>query len=317
MLEATRKTATKICPAVMPLLFVFLLGADSVQQRRLDVPYVPTPEKVVAKMIEMARVNKGDLLYDLGCGDGRIVITAAREKGCRGVGIDIDPQRIKESRENASKAKVEGRVEFRLMNLFEADIRPASVVTLYLLSSVNLKLRPRLLSDLKPGTRVVSHDFDMDSWVPDESAVLEINDTLGGDPDVADEFFADNYWNKHSVYFWVIPANVTGVWEWTMPSVAGNDTFKLTLDQTFQEIRGKAFQNSKEIPLSVKDGKVKGPEIEFTLEPSLKGRRVRLLFSGRASENRMEGVVTIEGTPGSRSEWQAKRDPSTIQAIEK
>ena len=316
-MEMKGKSVKKTCLIFIPLFFVLLLNADSVQLKRPEVPYVPTPEKVVSKMLEMAGVNKTDVLYDLGCGDGRIVITAAKEKGCRGVGIDIDPQRIKESRENAAAAGVEDRVEFRLMDLFEADIRPASVVTLYLLSSVNLRLRPTLLRDLKPGTRVVSHDFDMNSWTPDESVVLEIDNTLRDDPQVGDEFYADNYWNTHRVYFWIIPANVTGDWEWTMPEISGKDRFKLTLEQTFQEIKGKAFQGSSQVPLEIKDGKIRGSELEFTLETKIEGRQVRLHFQGTADENRMGGLVNREATPRSKTEWEAKRDPSTIQAIEK
>ncbi|HZM32984.1 MAG TPA: class I SAM-dependent methyltransferase [Burkholderiales bacterium] len=131
-----------------------------------DVPFVPTPEEVVDKMLEVAKVGPNDVLYDLGSGDGRIVIAAAR-KGARGVGIDIDPQRIREARENARKAGVANRVEFRQGDLFKADLSGATVVTLYLLSSVNQKLRPKLLSELKPGTRIVSHSFDMGDWKPE------------------------------------------------------------------------------------------------------------------------------------------------------
>jgi SAM-dependent methyltransferase len=317
MKEKKKEYMKKICLILLPLVVVLMLKADSVQRKAPDVPYVPTPEKVVAKMLEMASVGKEDVLYDLGCGDGRIVITAAKELGCRGVGIDIDPQRIKESRENAANEGVEDRVEFRLMDLFEADIHPASVVTLYLLSSVNLRLRPTLLRDLKPGTRVVSHDFDMDSWLPDESVVLEIDSTLGEDPSLADEFFVDNYWNKHRVYFWIIPANVTGTWEWTLPAVFGKERFMLTLEQTFQQIRGKAFQGSSQIPLVIKGGTIMGHGLEFSLETKLNGNKVNLHFQGSATGNRMEGVMNIEGTPGSEEKWQAKRDPSTIEPIER
>jgi SAM-dependent methyltransferase len=308
------KKATLI---LIPLSFVLLSTADSVQRKTPEVPFVPTPEKVVAKMLEMASVGKEDVLYDLGCGDGRIVITAAKELGCRGVGFDIDPQRIKESRANAAKNGVEDRVNFRLMDFFEADIRPASVVTLYLLSSVNLRLRPKLLRDLKPGTRVVSHDFDMDGWLPDESIVLEIDSTLGEDPWLADEYVADNYWNKHKVYFWIIPTNVTGSWEWTVPAVFGKEQFMLILEQTFQQIGGKAFQGSSQIPLVIENGKIMGRRLEFSLETRLKGRKVNLHFQGTATGNRMEGVMSIEGTPGPVEKWQAKRDPSTIEPIER
>jgi SAM-dependent methyltransferase len=136
---------------------------------RLDVPYVPTPQPVVDKMLELAKVGKQDVVYDLGCGDGRIVITAARDRGARGVGIDINPVRIEEANANAKAAGVTDRVSFRVGNLFESDFSAATVVTLYLLPDINRKLRPQLWRQLKVGTRVVSHDFHMgDEWPPEK-----------------------------------------------------------------------------------------------------------------------------------------------------
>lgn len=140
---------------------------------QLDVPYVPTRPEVVNAMLELAGVTEDDVVYDLGCGDGRIVITAAKEYGASGKGIDIDPERISEAKENAREAGVEDKVEFVRANLFESDFSEASVVTLYLLSSVNMKLRPILLKQLKPGTRIVSHAFDMGDWEPDETRTVD------------------------------------------------------------------------------------------------------------------------------------------------
>ena len=141
--------------------------------RAPDVPFVPTSQALVVEMLKLANVTKDDTVYDLGCGDGRIVITAAKQFGAHGVGVDINPERIQEANENARRAGVADKVKFIEGDLFTADIRPATVVTLYLLPSVNLKLRPRLLSDLKPGTRVVSHSFDMEDWKPDKAVVVE------------------------------------------------------------------------------------------------------------------------------------------------
>jgi ubiquinone/menaquinone biosynthesis C-methylase UbiE len=168
------------------------LGAQPAQKlepyqypRTLDVPYVPTRAEIVEEMLRMADVKPADVVYDLGCGDGRIVIMAAEKFGARGVGIDIDPRRIEEARANAAKAGVADRAEFRVGDLFKADIREATVVTLYLLPEVNLRLKPKLLADLRPGTRVVSHDFSMgDDWKPERAVKLQ-NDTI---------------------YFWTIPA---------------------------------------------------------------------------------------------------------------
>ncbi len=140
----------------------------------LDVPFVPTPQAVVDRMLEIAKVHKGDVLYDLGSGDGRIVITAAKRYGARGVGIDLDPQRIREARENASKAGVAQQVKFIAGDLFKADLSDASVVTLYLLNSVNRDLRPQLWRQLKVGTRVVSHAFDMGTeWPPERTEQVD------------------------------------------------------------------------------------------------------------------------------------------------
>jgi SAM-dependent methyltransferase len=150
--------------------------------RQPDVIYVPTPDDVVTAMLDVAKVTKNDVVYDLGCGDGRIVIAAAK-RGARGVGIDIDPQRISEARENAKVAGVTDRVTFIQGDLFEQDLRPASVVTLYLLESLNIKLKPKLMAELKPGTRVVSHAFSMGPWTADTE--LDVD--------------------GRRVYFWTIP----------------------------------------------------------------------------------------------------------------
>ena len=138
---------------------------------RLDVPYVPTPQEVVDKMLDLAKVGKNDTLFDLGCGDGRIVVTAAKVRGARGTGIDIDPTRIAEAKENAKQAGVSDRAQFRVGDLFKTDFSSATVVTLYLLPTINAKLRPQLWKQLKVGTRVVSHAFDMGSEWPAEKTV--------------------------------------------------------------------------------------------------------------------------------------------------
>jgi SAM-dependent methyltransferase len=151
-----------------------LLGQVVADTPRLDVPYVPTPQPVVDRMLELGKVGKDDVLYDLGCGDGRIVITAAKVHGAHGTGIDLNPVRIAEAQANAKKAGVEHLVNFKVGNLFEADVSPATVVTLYLLPTVNLELRPRLWKQLKVGTRVVSHAFDMGpDWPPEQTVDVD------------------------------------------------------------------------------------------------------------------------------------------------
>jgi SAM-dependent methyltransferase len=142
--------------------------------RKLDVPYEPTPPEVVDAMLRLGEVGPGDVVYDLGCGDGRIVIQAAR-LGARAIGVELDPQRIREARANAREAGVEGKVEFREGDLFQADVHDATVVMLYLWPHVNLQLRPRLLAQLRPGARIVSHAHDMGDWPPERTIAVDGN----------------------------------------------------------------------------------------------------------------------------------------------
>ena len=168
----------------MRLVLAFLLSAAAATAqaqavaRQPDVIFVPTPQEVVNAMLKLANVHKGDVLYDLGSGDGRIPVAAAKTYGIRAYGIDIDAQRIKEANENAAKAGVTHLVQFRREDLFKANFKEATVVTLYLLPELNVKLRPRLLAELKPGTRVVSHQFDMGTWKPDKQVELSAGRTI-------------------------------------------------------------------------------------------------------------------------------------------
>lgn len=174
------------------VLFLTLLacGATLLAQEEpsLDVPFVPTPESVVDEMLRLANIKKDDVLYDLGSGDGRIVITAAKRYGIHGVGIDLNPERIREAQANAKTAGVASLVTFKLMDLFKADISRATVVTMYLLPSVNLKLKPKLFRELKPGTRLISHDFDMGDWKPEKTVEKD----------------------GHRIYYWTIPEHPAG-----------------------------------------------------------------------------------------------------------
>ena len=192
-----------------------VFAQDTQDKPKLDVIYVPTPQEVVDRMLEMAQVKSTDFVIDLGCGDGRNVVTAAQKFGARGFGVDIDPQRIKEAKENAEKAGVADKTDFRVANLFETKISDANVMMMYLLSSINLKLRPRILDEMAPGTRIVSHAFDMGDWKPDE------RDTVG----------------YRNVYLWIVPAKVEGRWN---VKTADGQTMALDLKQQFQEVDGTA-----------------------------------------------------------------------------
>lgn len=176
---------------LLMLTLAAALIASAQDKKELDVPYVPTSEEAVEAMLKLAGVKKTDVVYDLGCGDGRIVIAAAKLFGAHGVGIDIDPARIAEAKANAKKASVENLVRFEENDLFKADFHEASVVTLFLLTSVNMRLRPKLLQDLKPGSRIVSNTFDMGDWKPDKEISV-------GDP-------AESYYLSHKFFLWTVP----------------------------------------------------------------------------------------------------------------
>ena len=160
-----------------------VLATDQTPARRPDVIYVPTPQPVVEAMLQVANVTKNDMVYDLGCGDGRLPITAVKKYGAKGVCIDIDPERIVEIKANVAKENVGASVRVIEGDLFQQDLSPASVVTLYLLPSLNLKLMPKLMKELKPGTRIVSHAFDMGDWKPEKELDVE----------------------GRKVFYWVIP----------------------------------------------------------------------------------------------------------------
>lgn len=179
----------------------------------LDVPFVPTDERVVKAMLEMGAVDADDVLYDLGSGDGRIVVAAARDHGAQAVGVEIDSGRVALAEQYAIQMGVEHQVCFIEGDLFEADFAPATVVTMYLLHTVNLDLRPRLLDELRPGTRIVSHAFDMGDWKPDRRVAS------GG----------------ISVFLWVVPAKVAGAWCWQTPE---GQRYHVDLEQTYQRLSG-------------------------------------------------------------------------------
>ena len=262
-----------------------------------DVPYVPTPEEVVEEMLKLADVGKDDIVYDLGCGDGRIVITAAKEMGAHGIGIDINPQRLKESRENAIKAKVTDKVEFREQNLFDTDFSEATVLTLYLLPNVNLKLRPKILRDMKPGSRIVSHDFNMGEWEPDKNG--NDNPNLG----------------YHSVYFWIVPANVGGTWELTTPSDTGARRYTMELQQWFQKVQGSATTGNSKTELT--DIKLTGDRLQFTMSQNVKGKNIPVQFEGRVNGNSMDGSMKSEsGSIAGNRKWSANRNPYTIAPLD-
>jgi SAM-dependent methyltransferase len=262
------------------------------QTRKPDVQYVPTPHNVVAEMLRLTNVTKDDVVYDLGCGDGRLVITAAERFGTRGVGIDIDPQRIRESRANARKAGVTDRVQFRQQDLFEADIRDATVVTLYLLPKLNVELRPKLLRELQPGTRIVSHDFDMAEWRPDQTVRVK-------GPS-----------REHSVYYWVIPANVEGEWRVSVSAPMGERQYPLRLQQQYQDVRGTMRVDGQDIPLS--NATLTGDHLRFTVTT---GEQVKMAFDGHVKGQAMRGSVEAQGgAMAGRYAWASQRKAASASS---
>ncbi len=238
------------------------------------VPYVhfdPTPWDVVEAMLNKAGVTQDDVVYDLGCGDGRFVIMAAKKFGARGVGIDIDPMRIKESKENAQMANVSDRTVFIEGDRFKADIREATVVTLYLLNDLNYQLRPKLFRELKPGTRIVSYTFDMTDWEPDDMVQIR------------DRFF----------YYWVIPADVKGIWRFSIPSFGVGLQDQLILNQKYQEISGKISVQGREFP--IRGQRLKGDQVSFGIRYNDEGQNVAMRFNGRVAGDTLEGSIEIQG----------------------
>lgn len=288
ILPPIRRTPRSVAPLTLPrragvallllagMLAPALAGAQQ-PARTPDVHFVPTPMPVVETMLSVARVAKNDTLFDLGSGDGRIVITAAKRFGTRGIGIDIDPQRIKESRHNADTAGVTRLAEFREADLFQTDLRSATVITLYLLPRLNVRLRPKLFEELRPGTRVVSHSFDMGDW--------EADSIIRGD--------------RGTVYYWVMPANVAGTWTLTAPGEGGGAarTYELTLQQQYQKLTGTATAGGRSLP--VMNGEVSGTSLTFTLGDSVSAAQ-QMRFSGRIEGNAMSGG-------GSGRTWRATR----------
>jgi SAM-dependent methyltransferase len=261
------------------------LPAQTPAPRRLDVPYVPTNQATVEAMLRVANVGPKDTVIDLGSGDGRILITAARLHGARGFGVDLNPERVKESIENAKAAGVSDRVRFVQQNLYHTAIAEATVLTMYLLPRVNLELRPRLLAELRPGTRVVSHDFDMGDWQPD----LQVNVRGSG----------------RGVYLWIVPAQVAGRWQVQAPALPGAETFEIVLTQKYQDLEATARGLNRAV--AVRDPRLEGGRIAFTLVDDGDFAH-RVLFEGTMSANRMEGVARGDGSaPRGEQKWRAHR----------
>lgn len=270
-----------------------LIFAES-QKKNIDVPYVPTPYKAVEEMLRLAEMDENDSLYDLGCGDGRIVIMAAQKYSARGVGIDIDPRRIQESRQNAAKAKVEHLVEFREGNFFSADFSEASVVTLYLLTKINIDLRSKLLQELKPGSRIVSHKFKMGEWLPDKTSAVYINNI------------------QHPIFYWTVPANISGQWNLILDKRPTKVHYRLDLEQLFQFVQGSMTVGQS--LHRMKTTWLDGDRFGFTVAIK-KGSPCR--FEGQVQGNSMTGkAIQDEEARTIIHTWKAQRKPFTMKPLD-
>lgn len=242
-------------------------GADII----LDVPFVPTDEKIVNAMLDLADVSSEDILYDLGCGDGRIVVAAALERNTHGVGIDIDPMRITEALEYAAHTGVEYLTHFFEGDLLEVDFSQATVVTLYLLDLVNVQLRPRLLDELRPGTRIVSHAFDMGDWKPDQREGC----------------------GSINLYKWIVPAKVAGTWQW---QTACGQTYRVELKQKYQNITGHAWVDGQAAYLS--SALLQGDLLEVLVKKAKSSRPLRFLMRCEPQQwLAVEGECDLQASP--------------------
>ena len=261
------------------------------QEKELDTPYVPTPQAVVDRMLDMAQVKASDMVIDLGSGDGRIMITAAKRHGARGFGVEIDPRLVKRSNEEAKRVGVAERVKFLQQDLFSTDFHEAAVLTLYLLPDVNIALRPKILAELKPGTRVVSHDYGMGEWRPDAQETVPAPDKTVGTR------------KESMVYLWIVPARIEGEWIFELSSGGKTRRTRLVLKQRYHFVSG-SVELTGQGDVQVSDGRLRGDEVRLVLPPGALDRGPVELI-GRVTGDSLNGTVRR----GERevANWSARR----------
>ena len=264
-----------------------------------DTPYVQTPQNVVDKMLEIAKVGPKDFVVDLGSGDGRMIITAAKKHGARGFGVDLDRRLVRLANRRAAEAGVADRAVFYERDLYKTDISRATVVTIYLLPEVNVMVRPKLLATLRPGTRVVSHDYDMGEWPPELSLVLD-----APDKPVGRDF-------KSKVFYWVVPATASGKWRWQLAVNGQTSTFEATLSQMFEKLEGTL--NVDSTAAKIEEARLHGATIRMTASRSAGNADTRYVFTGRVAGGKIEGEARLtRGGDEQKVAWKAAR----IEAIE-
>ena len=273
-----------------------IASAQAAENLKTGGPYVPTPQIVVDQMLRFANVGEKDYVIDLGSGDGVIVLTAAKQYKASGMGVDIDADLVKKSNESAQKAGVADRVRFVQLDVFKADISKASVLTLYLLPGMMINLRRKIFNELKPGVRIVSHDYHFGSeWQPDDQISFDVpeKEFINGLPSAI-------------VYQWYVPARIAGNWE---VSIAGGGTYELALKQRFQTVEGNAAAGGK--ALQPQYLSLRGTQFSFAL-PDGKGIA---RFTGRVKDNAMEGTVELPGV-NAPARWTAVRTAAGVVATD-
>jgi SAM-dependent methyltransferase len=284
-----RRAAAVLFAALVPA------GAVCAQQGVGDVVYVPTPQVVVDTMLRMANVGAGDYLIDLGSGDGRVVITAA-ERGARALGVDLDRHLLGIANESAQREGVAARAIFREQNLFETDLAGATVVTTYLLPDMNIKLRPKLLA-LRPGTRIVAHDYHMGDWLPDDRDILSVPEKKVGTVGLS------------YIYLWHVPARVAGRWQGAIPFGTGTTPLELELEQRFQKLTAQVTAVAGR-PTRVRAPTLRGDTLAFLLEVGNTRNPVRYSFNGRVDGDRVQGTVVVADPARGQREH-----PWTVQLV--
>jgi len=272
-----------------------LASAVSAQSWAWDdgtVPFVVSPPEVVDRMLRLAEPGPGEFLIDLGSGDGRIVIEAAKRYGTRGLGVDIDPALVARARDNARRAGVESLARFEVRDLFETDLRGANVVTMYLLPEVNLKVMPRLLQDLRPGARVVSHDYDMGAWRPDETIELPVAEKMIGPV------------GRSRVHLWVIPEDARG--DWRSDIAAHGSGWEFHIAQQYQHLEVAARASG--IEMMVRGTRLRGDEVKLVVTGNVGGKPWNHLFRGTLKGDRIEGELLVSDGENNRTfPWIANR----------
>jgi hypothetical protein len=288
-------TFTRTAAAVLCAAFALVADSPALAQDDNFTPFVISGDEVVHRMLRMADVGPNDFLIDLGSGDGRIPIAAAKRYGTRGLGVDLDPPLVELARKNAALEGVAGKVAFEVKDLFETDLSRASVVAFYLLPNVAMQLRPKLLKELKPGTRIIAHDYDLGDWPADEWTSIRVPDKPVAPVGIS------------QVFLWIVPGNAAGRWTATM----GGERIEIEIEQRFQMVKARVSSAAKASgegrPPAVRAASLRGNEIRIVVAGSLGGKDGVHRLDGRIAGDRIEGEMLTGTRAPERTAWSAQR----------